>query len=130
MKTAVEFLASVISQSGPITEDDFNSLVKQAKEMEKEQISEAYFKGWCCPHGEGFPETGEEYYNKTYINSPEIPTSSKQQEQTQDNNFLVWDKLFAKLAWRFKPMKSGDMFIDAEAVYEELKNEFNLTFKQ
>jgi len=36
MKTAVEFLASVLSQTGPITEDDFNSLVKQAKEMEKE----------------------------------------------------------------------------------------------
>jgi hypothetical protein len=38
MKTAVEFLASVLSQTGPITEDDFNSLVEQAKEMEKEQI--------------------------------------------------------------------------------------------
>jgi len=50
----------------------------------------------------------------------------KQQEQTQDNNFLVWDKLFAKLAWKFKPTKSGDMLIDAEAVYEELKNEFIL----
>ena len=54
----------------------------------------------------------------------------QEQEQTQDNNFLVWDKLFAKLAWKFKPTKSGDMLIDAEAVYEELKNEFNLTFKQ
>ena len=54
----------------------------------------------------------------------------QEQEQTQDDNFLVWDKLFAKLAWKFKPTKSGDMFIDAEAVYEELKNEFNLTFKQ
>jgi hypothetical protein len=38
MKTAVEFLANVLSQSGPITEDDFNSLVEQAKEMEKKQI--------------------------------------------------------------------------------------------
>jgi hypothetical protein len=37
MKTAVEFLASVLSQTGPITEDDFNSLVEQAKEMEKKQ---------------------------------------------------------------------------------------------
>jgi hypothetical protein len=50
--------------------------------------------------------------------------------QTQDNDFLVWDKLFAKLAWKFQQTKSGDMLIDAEAVYEELKNEFNLTFKQ
>ena len=47
--------------------------------------------------------------------------------QVQDNDFLVWDKLFSKLAWKFKPTKSGDMLIDAEAVYEELKNEFNLT---
>jgi predicted RNase H-like nuclease (RuvC/YqgF family) len=54
----------------------------------------------------------------------------KLKQQEQDNDFLVWDKLFAKLAWKFKPTKSGDMFIDAEAVYEELKNEFNLTFKQ
>jgi hypothetical protein len=53
----------------------------------------------------------------------------KLKQQEQDNDFLVWDKLFAKLAWKFKPTKSGDMFIDAEAVYEELKNEFNLTFK-
>jgi hypothetical protein len=37
MTTAVEFLASVLSQSGPITEDDFNSLVEQAKEMEQEK---------------------------------------------------------------------------------------------
>ncbi len=37
MKTAVEYLANVLSQSGPITEDDFKSLVEQAKEMEKEQ---------------------------------------------------------------------------------------------
>jgi hypothetical protein len=66
MKTAVEFLANVLSQSGPITEDDFKSLVEQAKEMEKEQISMAYFQGWCCPHGEGFPETGEQYYNETF----------------------------------------------------------------
>ncbi len=39
----------------------------KAKEMEKEQISIAYKEGWNCPHGEGFPETGEQYYNETYI---------------------------------------------------------------
>jgi hypothetical protein len=50
MKTAVEFLASVLSQTGPITEDDFNSLVEQAKEMEKHQRQEdtnyGYSQGW------------------------------------------------------------------------------------
>ena len=45
MKTAVEFLASVLSQTGPITEDDFNSLVEQAKEMEKEQMVQSYANG-------------------------------------------------------------------------------------
>jgi hypothetical protein len=53
------------------------------------------------------------------------------EEQTQhiQENFLVWDKLFSKLAWKFQQTKSGDMFIDSEAVYNELKNEFDLTFK-
>ena len=37
MKTAVEFLASVLSQAGQITKDDFDSLVKQALEMEQAQ---------------------------------------------------------------------------------------------
>jgi hypothetical protein len=56
-------------------------------------------------------------------------TEEQKQVQTQDSNFLVWDKLFSKLAWKFKQTKSGDMFIDTEEVYNELKNEFNLTFK-
>jgi vacuolar-type H+-ATPase subunit H len=64
MKTAVEFLASVLSQTGPITEDDFNSLVEQAKEMEKEQIIEAYNESFLLrdkPYA-----TAEKYYNETF----------------------------------------------------------------
>jgi len=53
---------------------------EQAKEMEKEHIIKAYFEGWSCPHGEGFPETGEQYYNQTFTNSPEIPASSKPEQ--------------------------------------------------
>jgi len=64
MKTAVDWLEEKIKEYA--IDLDILNYVVQAKEMEKEQISEAYFKGWCCPHGEGFPETGEEYYNKTY----------------------------------------------------------------
>ena len=56
--------------------------------------------------------------------------TEEQTQQIQDNNFLVWDKLFSKLAWKFQQTKSGDMFIDSEVVYNELKNEFELTFKQ
>jgi hypothetical protein len=48
-QTAVEFLAIVLSQAGLITKDDFDSLVKQARAMEKEQIinawNNAYDKG-------------------------------------------------------------------------------------
>jgi hypothetical protein len=43
-----------------------SNILQQAKAMEKEQISIAYKEGWNCPHGEGFPETGEQYYNETY----------------------------------------------------------------
>ena len=57
MKTAVEYLASVISQSGPITEDDFNSLVKQAKEMELDKLKEAYSMGRLGKSIKEFNET-------------------------------------------------------------------------
>ena len=57
MKTAVEFLASVLSQTGPITEDDFNSLVKQAKEMELDKLKEAYSMGRMGKSIKEFNET-------------------------------------------------------------------------
>tara|TARA_B110000977_G_C10715356_1_gene352985 strand:+ start:41 stop:289 length:249 start_codon:yes stop_codon:yes gene_type:complete len=40
--------------------------------------------------------------------------------------FKVWDDLFGILAWKFIPTKSGDMMIDAEEVYNELKDKFEL----
>jgi hypothetical protein len=55
--TAVEFLASVLSQTGPITEDDFNSLVKQAKEMELDKLKEAYSMGRMGKSIKEFNET-------------------------------------------------------------------------
>jgi hypothetical protein len=68
MKTAVEFLASVLSQTGPITEDDFNSLVEQAKEIEEEQlynfidfINERHFNSFRISKDEV-----EQYYNETF----------------------------------------------------------------
>jgi hypothetical protein len=83
MKTAVEFLASVISQSGPITEDDFNSLVQQAKEIEKEQIENAFYHGVELTkiRVESIIDEAdfEYFYNDTFTNSTEIPTSSNQQ---------------------------------------------------
>ena len=43
--------------------------------------------------------------------------------------FKVWDDLFGTLAWKFKPTKSGDMMIDAEEVYNDLKDNFELKRK-
>ena len=43
--------------------------------------------------------------------------------------FKVWDDLFGILAWKFKPSKSGDMHLDGEAVYNELKEKFDLRRK-
>jgi hypothetical protein len=62
-QTAVEWLVEQIC--GDHTEQ-WQKEIEQAKEMEKEQISIAYKEGWNCPHGEGFPETGEQYYKQTY----------------------------------------------------------------
>lgn len=44
-------------------------------------------------------------------------------------DFKVWDDLFAILAWKFKPNKSGDMYLDGETVYNELKEKFDLRRK-
>lgn len=41
-------------------------------------------------------------------------------------SFKAWDNLFGILAWKFKPTKSGDMMLDGEAVYNELKDKFEL----
>jgi hypothetical protein len=41
-------------------------------------------------------------------------------------DFKMWDDLFGILAWKFQPTKSGDMFLDAEKVFEELKEKFEL----
>ena len=40
--------------------------------------------------------------------------------------FKVWYDLFGILAWKFQPTKSGDMFLDTEKVFEELKEKFEL----
>jgi len=44
-------------------------------------------------------------------------------------DFKVWDDLFGILAWKFQSTKSGDMFLDAEKVFEELKEKFDLKRK-
>jgi hypothetical protein len=68
-QTAVEWLEQqLFNKRGAFNKSD----IDQAKEMEKEQISIAYKEGWNCPHGEGFPETGEQYYKQTYESKTNI----------------------------------------------------------
>lgn len=50
-------------------------------------------------------------------------------QETLEDDFKVWDELFGILAWKFTPTKSGDMFLDAEKVFNELKNKFELKKK-
>ena len=43
--------------------------------------------------------------------------------------FKVWDELFGILAWKYILTKSGDMYLDGEEVYNELKDKFELKRK-
>ena len=57
---AVEWFASRISHGGLVSLKQFNELLEQAKEMEKQQIIQAF----CCG-GDG--ESGAEiYYNEMF----------------------------------------------------------------
>jgi len=73
MKTAVEWLFEKLWNTD---KDKFTwyAILKQAKEMEREQIIEAHFNG--CEIGEmfnnenrAFITDSEQYYNKTYKNT-------------------------------------------------------------
>jgi len=55
-QTAVEWLVEKIQQANPTFK--FDALIREAKEMEKEQIKEAAISQGNI--------TGEQYYNETY----------------------------------------------------------------
>jgi len=64
--TAVEWLENQIRYY--ISNDNrLFEIFKQAKELEKQQIIEAYYEG----KEYGFKEKGEEYYNETFKQKPE-----------------------------------------------------------
>ena len=67
MKTAVEWLLEKLIETH--TNDEWKAIIKQAKDMEKEQIIESYCVG-CLDITKDeniFPrETSEEYYNETF----------------------------------------------------------------
>jgi len=68
MKTAVEWLFNQIPDHLRLTQSGFEML-QQAKEMEKEQIVNAHYRGYRPSIGT--TEISEQYYNETF----------KQQEQ-------------------------------------------------
>ena len=68
-QTAVEWLANEFYEKLEVKGDGalFNDLVNQAKEMEKQQIVDAYHKGYASVLK--VPQEGyntEKYYNETY----------------------------------------------------------------
>jgi hypothetical protein len=66
MKTAVEWL---IENSHIIPKNELNKreLIKQAKEMEKEQIIDAFNNGFSTTQWDKIKENkAEQYYNKTF----------------------------------------------------------------
>jgi hypothetical protein len=65
-QTAVEWFEDQVGHNSLMGLKEWDEIFEKAKEMEKEQIAIAYREGWNCPHGEGFPETGEQYYEQTY----------------------------------------------------------------
>ena len=60
-QTAVEWLVEKIQHANPSFK--FDALIRQAKQMEKEQIIDAYDKG---EFNQGCNEDAEEYYNENY----------------------------------------------------------------
>jgi hypothetical protein len=63
MKTAVEWLVEQLDGERHLTENEIKRLIQQAKEIEKEQIINAYDRG----HNEyDIYRNGQNYYNETY----------------------------------------------------------------
>ena len=61
-QTAVEWLMEQLTKNYPLTKESAESIIKQAKEMEKEQIIDAYNNGQQIPPF----EYAKKYYNETF----------------------------------------------------------------
>jgi hypothetical protein len=67
-QTAVEWLAIELYEKMNMSGDGklFDSLIRVAKQMEKEWIAQAYESGWVNGDLKKAPRFGEDYYNETY----------------------------------------------------------------
>jgi hypothetical protein len=63
-QTAVEWLMEEMSKTYIFNQDDFD-MFKQAKEMEKQQIIDAYQQGFNNAYFNN-PLSKEQYYNETF----------------------------------------------------------------
>ena len=67
MKTAVKWLEEQLNDRGVIDLLTFNKLIQQAKEMEKQQIVDAFNKGFITDQWDKSKENKTEiYYNETF----------------------------------------------------------------
>ena len=77
METAVEWLVDELQNAEYIPKDSIimNYVIEQAKEMEKEQIIDAFYNArknksdcqiWNCEGTQKAYETFEQYYNETF----------------------------------------------------------------
>ncbi len=64
-QTAVEWFFSELERMQYFIGNDMLEALKEAKQMEKEQIEEAFTDGWLDRHKRRVTK-GYEYYNETY----------------------------------------------------------------
>ncbi len=64
-QTAVEWIQHQVKQQGITHYFSLTEILEQAKEMEKEQITEAFKEGNLY-HGWALKHEPEQYYNETY----------------------------------------------------------------
>lgn len=62
-QTALEWLYEEFTKTNYLTEDEFYMIFNQAKEMEKEQIMDAYIQGSISLTSKN---DAEQYYKETY----------------------------------------------------------------
>jgi len=65
-QTAVEWVLEKLTKT--YTNDEWKAIIKQAKEMEKEQIIDSFVECWKenMPEGYECKQSAEEYYNETF----------------------------------------------------------------
>jgi HEPN domain-containing protein len=61
MKTAVEWLHNQLLEGRHHTDKEYQIIIAKAKEIEKQQIQDAYLDGYCET-----AEDSQDYYTKTY----------------------------------------------------------------